>query len=77
MRMNVGATGSKIGRALRLGGMLYSLCPVNHRETSQMWASLSSRMRKRAGGASVRVRYAVLRRAMSRRLKKMWLAGFM
>lgn len=34
--------GAKLGSALCVGWTLYSLYPVNHKDTSQLWASMSS-----------------------------------
>lgn len=71
MRINGNATGSKIGRALRVGGMEYFLSPVNHRETSQKRASVSSRMRKTA-------RYVAPRRRQEQQAEKTclgWISG--
>lgn len=37
-----GSQESKIGHAEWVGGMVYSLCSVNHNYTGQLWTSVSS-----------------------------------
>lgn len=44
-----GSQGSKIGCALRMGGMAYTLSPVNHGDTSESQGSVTPCMPKREG----------------------------
>lgn len=62
--------GSKIVRALWVGGMAYWVSPVYHRDTNQARASVRSCMRKKVDST-----YAALQPCVSSSLS--WLSGFM
>lgn len=68
--------GSKIGLTLCVGGFAFSLLLVNHSDTNQSQASVSSCMWKREDSAFLWVCYAALYYSMSSSLKWWrWLAS--